>query len=110
VDKSGEGDNVSDAQRSGRELALIWSRPEDQQARHQTACRPDGIVYSVLAGAIGTGAGAVTSLAVAGAARLVVWCAGTAVVCVAAGLVRESVPVSACRSACRRLLRHLDDP
>jgi hypothetical protein len=96
---------VSGAQRGqGPDLALVWSRTDDEHAGHPKLGKLDSLLYSLTSGSIATAAGAAISLAASGTARLAVWCSVTCVVSVAAGLVRESGPVSACWLVCRRLL------
>jgi hypothetical protein len=65
------------------------------------------IGYSLVSGTLAMAVGAAASLLAAGPVRVVVWCAVAALVSVTAGLVRESGPVSAGRSFCRRWLSRL---
>ena len=56
---------------------------------------------------LATATGSLVSLLATGTARLVIWCAVAAALCVGAGLVSRSVAITACRSACRGWLRRL---
>jgi|HubBroStandDraft_2_1064218.scaffolds.fasta_scaffold67791_1 hypothetical protein len=100
-----QGDGVGKSLPSGRKLALLEFG--DQQVRHPASRPPRLIVYSLVSGALATTAGAAMSLAFSGGARLAVWCVVAGGSSVAAGLVRESSPVSSCWSACCRWLSRL---
>jgi len=65
------------------------------------------ISYSIASGTVALTVGAIVSLVVAESDRFVLWAATTAAMAVAAGIIRESRVITACRLACHRLLRRL---
>jgi hypothetical protein len=93
---------VPRTRRSGGEPALL---PDG--GRVAPAEPPQAVTYSLVAGIVSTAIGAAASLATIGLAQIAVWGTVSGTASVAAGLVRDSAPVSAGWAACRRWLSRL---
>jgi hypothetical protein len=81
---------------------------EGRQGGRPGGRRWPGVLFSAFSGVLALMIGAAVSLVTSGGARVVVWCAVSGSVAVAAGVAYEMLPLSACQETCRRWLRWPD--
>lgn len=90
--------------KAGQVSSSAVASVEGTASRHHDCSRAGLVIYSLLAGALATVAGAAVSLAVNGAARVVVWCAVSGAASASFGLAHDSSHLQACRASCERRL------